>query len=179
MKNNIIFNKDDYESNDGMMTYIWGPSLWFSLHIISFNYPVKPTLEQKKYYFKFYYNLQNILPCKSCRDNLKKKFKKSPLTLNVFKNRETLSKYIYELHEHVNDMLGKKSNLTYEQVRDRYELFRSRCILSDEIKSKNKEECIIPLYKGEKSKCILNIIPLKSKQKTFNIDPACYLKKIN
>ena len=27
---------------------IWGPHLWFSLHTISFNYPLKPT-ENDKY----------------------------------------------------------------------------------------------------------------------------------
>ena len=28
-----------------MLTSVWGPSLWHSLHTISFNYPVKPTKE--------------------------------------------------------------------------------------------------------------------------------------
>ena len=35
------FNKDDYESGDGMLTSVWGPSLWHSIHTMSFNYPVK------------------------------------------------------------------------------------------------------------------------------------------
>ena len=34
---------------------------------------------------------------------------------------------MYELHEMVNTMLNKKSNLTYAEVRERYEHFRSRC----------------------------------------------------
>ena len=27
---------------------IWGPKLWFAMHTISLNYPVKPTLHDKK-----------------------------------------------------------------------------------------------------------------------------------
>ena len=40
---------------------------------------------------------------------------------------ESLSKFVYNIHEHVNKNLGKISTLTYDQVRDRYENFRSRC----------------------------------------------------
>jgi MoxR-like ATPase len=42
-------------------------------------------------------------------------------------SRETFSRYVYELHETVNKMLHKKSKLTYCDVRERYEHFRSRC----------------------------------------------------
>ena len=44
-----IFAKDDYNSPDGMLTSVWGPPMWHSLHTISFNYPIKPTNEQKKF----------------------------------------------------------------------------------------------------------------------------------
>ena len=46
-----LFTENDYNSNDGMMTSIWGPPLWHSLHTISFNYPVQPTETQKKDYY--------------------------------------------------------------------------------------------------------------------------------
>ncbi len=120
MNNKLIFNENEYNSNDGMITTIWGPPLWHVLHTISFNYPIKPTNEQKKHYYKFYKNLKNILPCKICRDNLKKNLLKIPLTIDVFKNRHTLSMFVYLLHETVNQMLGKISGLSYDEVRDRY-----------------------------------------------------------
>jgi hypothetical protein len=119
-----IFTENDFNSGDGMMTSIWGPPMWHVLHTISFNYPVKPTKEQKKHYFNFYNNLQNILPCKYCRDNIVKNMEKIPLTMKDFKNRENLSKWVYELHEVVNKMLNKVSGLSYEDVRQRYETFR-------------------------------------------------------
>ena len=45
--------------------------------------------------------------------NLKTNFKQLPLKMNDMKNRETFSKYVYNLHELVNKMLLKKikSNL--------------------------------------------------------------------
>ena len=43
------------------------------------------------------------------------------------KSRDTFSKYIFNLHNHINTMLGIKNTLSYEEVRERYENFRSRC----------------------------------------------------
>ena len=48
MTKDIVFTKKDYNSGDGMITSIWGPSMWHYLHTISFNYPVNPTIIDKK-----------------------------------------------------------------------------------------------------------------------------------
>ena len=64
-----IFTEHDYNSNDGMMTSIWGPTLWHSLHTISFNYPTHPTDSDKKHYKDFMSSLVNVLPCKYCRNS--------------------------------------------------------------------------------------------------------------
>jgi hypothetical protein len=105
------------------------------------------------------------------------------------KSRETFSKYIYDLHEVINTMLGKKSGLTYAMVRERYEHFRSRCTKSLKLlkqrlkKRKNKtirkssaaaseKGCTEPLY-GEKSKCIIKIVPQSDKIDTFQVDKNC------
>jgi hypothetical protein len=188
-----IYNKHDYLSGDGMLTSVWGPSMWHYLHIISFNYPNNPTSLQKKKYKEFLLNLQYTLPCKYCRINLKNNFKKFPLNDSLFTNRNTFSRYIYNLHELINKMLNKKSNLTYCQVRDTYEHFRSRCTIQskDELNNQNKlfsynkletknskeKGCTTPLY-GKKSKCVINIVPQEKKCKTFKIDKKCLKKKI-
>ena len=170
---NKIFNNLDYNSNDGMLTNIWGPPLWHVLHTISFNYPVKPSDEQKLYYQDFFNNLKNILPCSYCRDNYDINLKKYPINSKVLKNRESFSKWVYNLHEHVNTDLGKKSGLTYNDIRDRYEHFRSRCLI--DLKN-NNNGCTQPLY-GIKSKCVLNIVPKKSKINSFKIDKECKIIK--
>lgn len=181
------FNKKDYISGDGMLTSVWGPGLWHYLHVISFNYPNEPTKLQKIKYKQMLLNLQYTLPCKYCRINLINNFKKFPLNNYIFENRNNFSRYIYNLHELINKMLGKKSNLTYCEVRDRYEQFRSRCVIENpkifkykenfnKTKSKKEKGCTEPLY-GKKSKCIINIVPQEKKCKTFNIDKKCLKHK--
>jgi len=176
-----VFTKKDYASGDGMMTKIWGPAMWHYLHTMSFNYPVKPTPENKKHYRDFVLNLRNVLPCKYCRMNLTNNLKKKPLQMCHMASRETFSRYIYELHETVNRMLGKKSNLTYCDVRDRYENFRSRCTeekptvftFKKTTTMKKKEKgCTEPLY-GKKAKCVINIVPQEDKAATFQINKEC------
>ena len=176
-----IFYKKDYNSGDGMLTSVWGPSLWHSLHTISFNYPLKPSLKEKINYRKFILQLQHVLPCKYCRINFKENLKCLPLTMKQMRSRETFSKYVYDLHEHINKMLKKKSNLTYEQVRERYEHFRARCnkgkIVNKTIKKLKKENgCIDPLY-GKKSKCIIKIVPQEKKCETFQMNKQCETKR--
>ena len=105
----------------GVDPKIWGPSLWKTLHIISFNYPINPTKKTKTIHLKFIKNLKYLLPCKSCRENLCQHFSTDPITMKTMKNRYTFSHYIYNLHENINIMLGKKSNITYENAKKMYE----------------------------------------------------------
>lgn len=188
-----VFGESEFNSGDGMLTTVWGPSLWHTLHTMSFNYPVNPTIEDKKSYQRFICNLRHVLPCKYCRVNLKNNFKSLPPTMKVMKNRETFSKYIYDLHELVNKMLKKKSNLSYCDVKMRYEHFRSRCTgekkndvwkikqIRKTLKNKSKKEkgCTTPLYSGEKSKCIIKIVPQSVNGSSFQMDKKCEKKLIN
>ena len=177
------YNKKEYNSEHGMLTNVWGPSLWHFLHIMSFNYPTNPTIAQKKHYKQFIYNLQLILPCKYCRINLSNNFKKFPLKDEIFENRDNFSRYIYNLHEVINKLLKKNSNLSYCEVRDRYENFRSRCTIQKKDKNifnyknlKKEKGCTTPLY-GKKSKCVINIVPQEKKCKTLKIDKKCLKRK--
>ena len=181
-----VYNNSDYKSGDGMLTSVWGPSLWHYLHVMSFNYPINPTKIQKQKYKQLLLNFQYTLPCKYCRMNLTKNFKKFPLVEKIFENRNNFSRYIFNLHEQINKMLGKNSGLTYCEVRDYYEHFRSRCTIDkpklfNYTKKNNKSEtkekgCTTPMY-GKKSKCIIKIVPQEEKCKTFNIDKRCLKHK--
>jgi len=188
-KQSKTYKRMDYISNDGMLTSVWGPPLWHVLHCISFNYPNKPTSKDKKCYRQFVMNLKHVLPCKYCRDNLKKNLKSLPLTDNDLKNRTCFSKWIFRLHELVNTMLGKKSGLKYCDIRERYEHFRSRCTTKKNKhypikkikkfmnKTRKKEKgCTESLY-GSKSKCIVKIVPKDKKEPTFQMDEKCKNKR--
>lgn len=181
-----VFKLKDYMSGDGMLTSVWGPSMWHYLHIMSFNYPIKPTLLEKKQYMDFVKSLQHTLPCKYCRVNLVTNFKSLPLTMKAMKNRDSFSRYIYALHELVNKMLGKKSGLSYCDVRERYEHFRARCTLdkpkifkvvkNKTLKNKREKGCTEPLY-GKKSKCVIKIVPQTEKTESFQVDDKCLKKR--
>jgi hypothetical protein len=174
-----VYTKKHFKSGDGMLTAVWGPSLWHYLHTMSFNYPIHPTESEKTHYKEFILSLQHVLPCKYCRDNLKKNFKAHPLKNCNMKNRETYSKYVYKLHEIVNKMLGKKSGLSYCDVRERYEHFRARCTAEKpkkfkfrKNKTKKEKGCTEPLY-GKKSKCVIKIVPQDEKCETMQINKKC------
>lgn len=190
-KTQKVYDKDDFRSGDGMLTSVWGPSLWHYLHIMSFNYPVKPTKQDKKNYKNFVVSLKHVLPCKYCRMNLRKNLKDHPLKQKDLKDRHHFSLWMFNFHEHINKMLHKKSGLKFDQVRERYEHFRSRCTIDlasakkvvklvkkkkNKTKKKKEKGCVEPLY-GKKSKCVIKIVPKDKKVPTFQMDEKCKKKR--
>ena len=181
-----VYSSSDYNSNDGMLTSVWGPALWHYLHTMSFNYPVEPSQENKEHYRDFVLNLQYVLPCGKCRKNLTKTFRKFPLIMETMESRGSFSKYIYDLHEIVNEMLDKKSGLSYEDIRERYEHFRARCepgkrggAGANRTRSRRAHKgCTVPLY-GKKSRCLLQIVPNNIKTKTLRIDERCVRTRLD
>jgi hypothetical protein len=171
-----VFTDTDYNSNNGFSTYIWGPCVWHFLHTISFNYPVKPTTSDKKHYMTFLKSLQYVLPCKSCRKNYIEniKIKGTKLNMSVMKNRDSLSRWMCNLHNKINTQLCKNKKVKYEVCRDFYEQFRARCTKQ---KSGTHIGCSEPFHKGIKSKTILKIVPRSSKLPTLDIDKSCLCKK--
>jgi hypothetical protein len=189
-RRNKTYKKGDFKSGDGMLTSTWGPALWHALHCISFNYPVKPTPQDKKHYRRMVMNLKFVLPCKYCRINFKKNLKSLPLRDKDLRSRNAFSRWMFKMHEHINKMLGKKSGLKYNQIRERYEHFRARCTIDVDAgdttkiikivpknktrkkKFKKEKGCVKPLY-GKSSKCIIKIVPKDKKVKTFQMDKKC------
>lgn len=167
-----------------MQTNIWGPAMWMSIHVVSFNYPVEPSIEQKKTYSKWLVNTGNILPCKYCRENFEKNMSAAGWRWNdtdanirdIMKSRHTFSHFCWKLHNNVNEMLGKKS-LEFETIRDMYESMRASC-LTDEEKTKLELEskelgCIRPLHKGKRGKCVISIVPVSENAKTLSVHHKC------
>lgn len=199
------YSPKDYDSNDGMLTAVWGPGMWHFLHTMSFNYPVSPSGDDRKRYSDFIYSLRSVLPCGKCRKNLTRTLGQFPLKAEHMKSRAAFSKYVYDLHEKVNTMLNKVSGLSYSDVRERYEHFRARCAKANanatmtrrikatakatdkatdkatakaEAKAEAKDKgCTEPLY-GEKSKCVLKIVPQTTKCDTLQIDQKCVKRKL-
>ena len=169
---NKQFTDKDYNSGYGFHTHIWGPLQWSMLHLLSFNYPVNPTIDDKKNYFDHIVSLTNVLPCKACRDNLIKNLKALEFGERHLVNREAFSRFIYDLHNYVNLMLGKQKYLTYEAVRDKFELFRAKCVDETPTIPLHKTGCIKPLNNIQ-SQSVIHIVPMKNGQESLIIDRRC------
>jgi hypothetical protein len=194
------FTEEDYNANDGFQTYTWGPLAWTFLHMVSMNY--RP---EKKVHYESYLNaLQQVLPCLHCRDNFtknlqdaKKEMIKQKIIENeddVYRDRKNFSHFIWYLHHMVNKMLGKYPDTgtdkepTFEQTRDMFETFRSRCLTEEEIKQleENKEGgCTAAIYGADaKAKCTIKFEPRHSSYvkstrigKGIQISSRCQVKK--
>ena len=67
----------------------------------------------------FFYNLQNVLPCASCRNNYIEHIKKIPLTDNILCSKEQVVRWLVDIHNEVNKLNGKPI-FTYEQLLRKY-----------------------------------------------------------
>lgn len=182
-----IFSEEQYNSRDGFNVNFWGKMMWNFLHTVSFNVdPVEMSQEERDHYDGFLQSLKYVLPCSACRENYKKNLKDLSYDKNiVLVNRKSFSMFIYRLHNRVNKMLGKPCTLTYDQVRDRYEMFRARCYNKTPLIPKYKhtgEEvketgCDTPMV-GIKSKSVISIVPIETKCDAFKVDPKCVPKKM-
>ena len=108
---------------------IWGPTLWFSLHTITMNYPNQPTFLQQKDYKNFFTSLQYIIPCKICRKNYQRHLIEHPID-NSLKSRKSLVYWLIDIHNMVNSETGKKI-LSYDKVIDKYEKIYDKKIFED------------------------------------------------
>lgn len=109
---------------------IWGPSLWFSLHTITMNYPTSPTYLQKQDYKNFFISLENVIPCNICKKNYKRHLIEYPIN-NYLNSRKNLSYWLIDLHNAVNAETGKKI-ISYDKVIEKYETIYNRKIFDDD-----------------------------------------------
>ena len=98
---------------------IWGSHLWFSLHTISFAYPIKPTLIDQNNYKNFFVSLQNVIPCSVCQRNYKRHILEHPIDKHL-NSRKDLVYWLIDIHNMVNSEIGKKF-MSYDVVLKKYE----------------------------------------------------------
>ena len=150
--------EQDERNNEGLLTAIWGPSFWHVLHCISFNYPKKPTVQDKEHYTNLFKNLCYVLPCCECRNHYSEHIKndETELTHSAFENRDTLTKWLFDFHMCVNKKLGVYYDISYESICEKYNSFIATCELTPEQKAisyKNFYNKEAPLLKYEWVSC--------------------------
>ena len=93
---------------------LWGPQLWYVLHIITMTYPKEPSEYSKRAYHDFFNNLKDVLPCDICKKHYSKFIIEYPVTPHL-DSRENLVKWLIQIHNFVNLELGKPV-LSVEEV---------------------------------------------------------------
>ena len=152
--------------DNGLMTRLWGPSGWMFLHCVSFGYPYKidPTnpehLEKQNDYYRFFYYLGKVLPCKYCRNSYMEFFaNNSPMS--KLGSRKEFTKWLYDVHNLVNDKLGVPSceRPSFKEVEDRYQSFRAACkpLTEKERNDKAGKGCIAP-EQGKPKRSVIKVV---------------------
>ena len=156
----------DPNVDNGMMTKVWGPTGWLFLHCVTFGYPYAINSDNKMHsekihdYYKFFYYLGKVLPCKYCRDSYMEYFTENDLSEKL-KTRKDLCKWLYDIHNKINNKLGVPDcNIpTFEQVQDKYEEYRAKCKkTTNEEREKNKTKGCVDPADGTPKKLIMKII---------------------
>ena len=147
-------------SNNGFQTPVWGPPAWFFLHTITFNFPLKPTKQDKKNYFTLFKNLEHTLPCRACRESYSYFLNNgnTRLTMKILNSRYTLSFWLYRLHNKINKKIGKPITVTYKYVQDFYEKVRAKC-------NKNTHTGCTQPTQGIKKRAFVTIVPRNCNKK--------------
>ena len=157
------FNKN---VDNGLMTRLWGPSGWLFLHCVTFGYPFKidPTnpehLEKQNDYYRFFYYLGKVLPCKYCRNSYMEFFENDN-PISKLGTRRELAKWLYDVHNLVNDKLGvpQCERPSFEEVEERYQSFRAACkpLTDKERNDKAGKGCIAPAD-GKPKRSVIKVV---------------------
>ena len=116
------------QSNMGFQTRVWGASCWPLLHMCSLNYPIRPREVDKRRYLGFFESLEWVLPCRSCRESYGDIIRRrggTRLTMATMKDRESVARWMYAVHDAVNKRIGKRTPISFEGMCKRYEKFRA------------------------------------------------------
>ena len=100
----------------GMAPAVWGPLFWSTMHIVSLGYSPTPSKEEQAAAIQFYRSLEHVIPCPICREHYSQALKEKPVE-EVVGSRDALVTWLFDLHNKVNQQLGK-STITWEQYID-------------------------------------------------------------
>jgi len=148
------------------MTRLWGPSGWLFLHCVTFGYPFKidpnnpEHLEKQNDYYRFFYYLGKVLPCKYCRNSYMEFFaNNSPMS--KLGSRRELAKWLYDVHNLVNDKLGvpQCERPSFEEIEERYQSFRAACkpLTTKERNDKAGKGCVAPA-EGKPKRSVIKVV---------------------
>jgi hypothetical protein len=96
---------------------VWGPSLWHFIHVFTFSYPERPSMDEQMNARRFFETLATILPCENCREHTKLYLRQHPPQVL---SRDALIQYAYNFHLAVNKRINSSPPPDYTWFRNSY-----------------------------------------------------------
>jgi len=84
----------------GIDPSVWGPPLWYVIHMQALMYPSKPTRQEKQKMISFFEGLVDVLPCQSCSTHYKQELARLDRT-KTFGSRDALFGWTVRFHNSV------------------------------------------------------------------------------
>lgn len=112
---------------NGFSPDLWGPSMWFMVHLVAATYPTAPTAADKANYAAFFKSLQHVLPCPGCAVGYRTIITTEPTKMNarIFASRQALFKWTVDVHNRVNAKLKKPIHSNWQTWYREYDKLRS------------------------------------------------------
>ena len=111
----------------GVPPSVWGPPLWFVIHVVALMHPQRPTPAQKKNARAFFTGLEKVLPCSYCQKHFAAEL--ATMDPGVFASRDALFGWTVDFHTRVNQRThSTQIRHTPRYWRDHYKrlIFNSR-----------------------------------------------------
>ena len=150
----------DHNDDGNMMTKIWGCGMWTALHSITFCYPKNPSDADRKTYKSFFELIGEVLPCDLCKKSYRQFIQDGLTKLDdkALYDRDSLTKWLYYVHEAINKKLGVNYGISYDDVVKKYESYRTDCVskqklLGCDIQSLDKKK--IPFKNANNKECVV------------------------
>lgn len=104
---------------DGVAPSVWGPPVWFAIHMVALMYPSRPTASQKREAKDFFHGLQRVLPCSYCQKHFAKEL--ATIDPKVFASRDALFAWTVAFHDSVSDRThSTQPRRSVQEWRDHY-----------------------------------------------------------
>lgn len=99
---------------------IWGPHMWFMIHLAALRFPENPTLDDKKHFYTFFKSLQYVLPCDGCCRGFSDILDATGFGPAHLKNRDALFAWTVAAHDAVNAKTRKPTGTSWKVWKKRY-----------------------------------------------------------
>lgn len=150
----------DPRQKNGIQSDVFGPVIWESIHMVSFNYPLCPSQADRDRHRRWLLALGEVLPCRYCRENFDENMRTAGFGDAAFDSRASFSRFCYDLHNSVNAALGKPRGPPYEEVRATYERVRASCNKSTPDRPVSGEAgCVDPVAGGARYRSVVSVLP--------------------